>query len=153
MELKMTKTKKIIISTLLSIITVGGLFAYNAPDHHFGKFGGMSEKKAEFIINRISSKLDLTAVQKENLVALKDTIKQQKAKHQDTQHPRAIIANLLSEPTFDEVKALEIVEERLARAHSAAPTVIAALANFTNSLNDEQRSKIKAFASKMGKHK
>jgi len=66
----MTRTKKIVLGTLISIVTLGGLISYAAPGHHCGKFGGMNGDKAEFIVSRISSKLDLNDEQKLNLVSL-----------------------------------------------------------------------------------
>ena len=50
----MTRTKKIILGTLISIVTLGGLVSYAAPGHHFGTFGGMNAEKAEFIVSKIS---------------------------------------------------------------------------------------------------
>lgn len=148
----MTKTKKIIIGALISVVTLGGLISYASPSHHFGKFGGMSEKKAEFIINRISSKLDLNDIQKQNLVALKDTIKEQRELNQQND-PREELTKLLSTPVLDETKVLSLMENRMTQMHLAAPTVISAIANFTNSLSDEQRAEIKNFADKFAKHR
>ncbi len=147
----MTKTKKIVIGALLSVVTLGGIATYASPFKHFG--GGMSENKAEFIMNRISDKLDLTAVQKQNLVALKDTLIKQKEAHRAKGDPREAIMDLLSAPVLDETKVLAMVEERTTQMHLAAPTIVTAVANFTNSLSDEQRAEIKAFAGKMGKHR
>jgi len=142
----MTKTKKIVIGALISVVTLGGLISYASPGLH-GKFGGMTEKKAEFIINRISSKLDLNDVQKQNLVALKDTLKQQRDIHHKD-NPREAIMSLLSEPVLDETKVLAMMEARTTQMHLAAPTVISAIADFTNSLSNEQREEIKSFADK-----
>lgn len=148
----MTKTKKIIIGTLISVVTLGGLVTYAGSGNHWGKHGGMSEHKAEFIMSRISSKLDLTDVQKQNLVALKDTLQAQRKLHKPNS-PRAELMALLSEPVLDETKVLAMVEERANTLQQAAPTVVSAIANFTNSLNDKQRNEIKEFANKMGKHR
>lgn len=148
----MTKTKKIIIGTLLSVVTLGGLITYASPSKHFGRHGGMSDKKIEFMINRVSSKLDLDAAQKQNLIALKDTIKKQRELHKN-QNPKEELIKLLSVPVLDETKVLEMMETRTTQLHLAAPTVVTAIANFTNSLNDEQRAKIVKIANKFGKHR
>lgn len=149
----MTKVKKIVIGTLISIVTLGGLIACASPGHH-GKFGGMNADKAEFIVSRISSKLDLNEVQKQNLESLKDTIlEQKKLAKGDNNDPRETVKALLSQPVLDEAKVQSLVEERTTRVHLAAPKVISALANFTNSLNDEQRAEIIKMVDKFGKHR
>ena len=137
----MTKTKKIIVGTLISVVTLGGLITYASPGEFCGRSGGMSEKKIEFIIDRVSSKLDLDAVQKQNLIALKDTVKAQRALHKK-QNPREELAKLLSASVLDEAKVLTMLEARTTQLNLAAPSIVTAVANFTNSLNDEQRAKI-----------
>lgn len=154
----MTNVKKIIIGSLISVVTLGGLIAYASPGETFCQLGGTPEKKAEFFVNRISSKLDLDEVQKQHLIALKDTIiEQRKAHHQD--NPREALIKLLSEPELDEAKVLSMMEERATQIREAAPTVIAAIAKFSNSLNNEQREKIKGisenfsrFRGRFGRH-
>lgn len=145
----MIKTKKFIIGTLISVVTLGGVIAYASPGSHLGKFGGMHNNKAEFIIERISSKLELNDVQKQNLLALKSTLKEQRELHKPA-NPRAEIIALLSAPVLDETKVLAMVEERTNKMRIAAPKVVTALANFTNSLSDEQRAEIQEFANKIG---
>lgn len=147
----MTKAKKIIIGTLISIVTLGSLITYASPSNHFARFGAMNERKVTFIINRISSKLDLDASQKQNLIALKDTIKKQRTLHQQN-NPREELVKLLSVPVLDEVKVLAMMEERMTKLHLAAPSVVTAIANFTNSLNNKQRAEILKIANKF-KHR
>ena len=149
----MTKTKKIIVGTIISVVTLGGLISYAAPAEHFGKFGGMNEKRAEFIINRVSSKLDLSDVQKQNLIALKDVLKEQREVYRQKHNPREEIMSLLSTPVLDETKALTLLEERTAQLHIAAPSVVSAIANFTNSLNTAQKEQLKGFMDKIAKHR
>ncbi len=149
----MTKTKKIVIGALISVVTLGGLISYASPGEQCGgRFGGMNEQRAEFIVNRISSKLDLNDVQKQNLIALKNTLKEQRETHKQA-NPREALMELLSSPVLDETKALALMEERTTQMHLVEPTVISAIANFTNSLSNGQREEIKQFANKMGKHR
>ena len=148
----MTKAKKIIIGALLGVVTLGGLISYAAPGGHFCNMGGASEKKAEFIVNRISAKLDLNDLQKQNLVALKDAIQEQRKIHQQN-NPREELMALLSKPVLDETKVLAMLEERTTRFHLAAPSMINAIANFTNSLDQAQRDQIIKLADKFAKHR
>ncbi len=148
----MTKTKKFIVGTLISVVTLGGLITYASPGENFCKHGGMNEKKVEFIMNRISSKLDLNDVQKQNLIALKDVVKKQR-ELQKQANPREELMSLLSVPVLDETRVLTMIQERTKKLNEAAPSVVSAIANFTNSLSNEQREKIKTFAEKMAKHR
>ncbi len=148
----MTRTKKIIIGALLSVVTLGGLVSYAGSGGHHGKFGGMSAEKAERMVSRVSSKLDLNEEQKLNLVNLKDTILEQKQKHKG-ESPKDILKTLLAEPVLDESALLNIAEERTTAMNQAIPQVVTALATFTNSLSDEQRAKIVKFVDKFSKHR
>ncbi len=148
----MTTTKKVLLGALISIVTLGGLISYAAPGHHYGKFGGMNGEKAEFMVSRISSKLDLNDEQKLNLVSLKDTILEQKQKHKG-ESPRDILKTLMAEPVLDESALLNIAEERTIAMNQAIPQVVTALATFTNSLSNEQRAEIVKLAEKFGKHR
>ncbi len=152
MELEMTKTSKIVIGALISVVTLGGLVSYASPGSHFGKFGGMNEKKAAFIIERISSKLDLNDLQKQNLVALKDVLKAKRENHQQD-NQREELKNLLSAPVLDETKVLAMVEAKALKIQQVAPTIVSAIANFTNSLNAEQRSEMISMADNFKKHR
>ncbi len=145
----MTKTKKIVMGTLFSILTLGGLASYAASGE---RLSGMTEEKAEFIMNRVSSKLELTDVQKQSLVALKDTLLAQKEIYKKS-NPRKAILELLSEPVLDETKILALMNERTTQLHLAAPIMVSAIADFTNSLNAEQRTKIQDIASEFGEGK
>lgn len=148
----MTKAKKIVIGTLISVVTLGGLISYASPGEHFGKFGGMNEKRVEFIIERVSSKLDLNDIQKQNLIALKDTVKKQRDLNKQN-NPREELKALLSAPVLDETKVLTMLEARTTKMHLAAPTIVSAIADFTNSLNNEQRTEIMAMADKFKKRR
>lgn len=148
----MTKVKKIIAGTLISLVTLGGAMAYATDGAFFGKFGGMNGARADFMVNRVSSKLDLTAVQKQNLIALKDTIKTQRESYQKN-NSHSELLELLSTPVLDESKVLSMLEERTNIIRQAAPNVVTAIANFTNSLSDEQRANIQKMAKKFKEHR
>ena len=147
----MTRTKKIILGTFFSIVTLGGIVSYAAPGH-LGKHGGMTPEKAEYIVNKVSKKLDLNAEQKQNLDNLKDTILEQKSLHKK-ENPREALQALLAEPVLDEAAILTMVQERTTSMNQAAPQIVSSLAAFTNSLSDEQRANIVKFSQKFKKHR
>lgn len=148
----MTKTKKFIIGTLFSVVTLGGLVAVAGPGHH-GKFGGMNAEKAERIVERVSSKLELNELQKQNLVSLKDTMLELKAKNKPQMDRKAFIQSLLAKPVLDETAILAKIQERTNMMNQVSPQVVTALANFTNSLSDEQRAKMSKMTEKFGKRR
>ena len=148
----MTKTKKFIIGTLFSVVTLGGLVAVAGPGHH-GKFGGMNAEKAERIVERVSSKLELNDLQKQNLVSLKDTVLELKAKNKPQMDRKAFIQSLLAKPVLDETAILAKIQERTNMMNQVSPQVVTALANFTNSLSDEQRAKMSKMTKKFGKRR
>lgn len=150
LERNMTKTKKIIIGTIISAVTLGGVAAYASPDGCGGKHrGGMMHKGGDFIAKR----LNLDETQKQNLENLRKTMREQmEANHADTK-PREEISALLSEPTLDQTKLLALMEERATKMKASAPTVVAAIATFTNSLSNEQRADMQAMMKKFGERR
>lgn len=140
----MSKTKKIIIGSLIGITTFAGLATYVAAgDSSRDLFSGIHHKGSEFI----AKKLDLDEQQKQNLDSLKQTMQQL---HQDNS-PREAIKALLSAPKLDQEKLVALLEKRADNLKASAPTVASAIANFTDSLDDKQRAKIQAIMDKFGK--
>jgi len=148
----MTRTKKVIAGILFSVVTLGGLVAIAGPGHH-GKFGGMNAEKAEFIVSRISHKLDLNEVQEQHLDNLKDTMLNLKAERTEKRNPRELVKAMLADPVLDEATVLNLIQERTNRINQKAPQVVSALADFTNSLSDEQRAEIIETVEKISKHR
>jgi len=142
----MNKVKTIIIGTVVSLGIVAGL-ATTASAYRYG--GGMyNGGKSEFLANY----LNLNEVQKQNLENLQTTMTKERETHQEN-HPREKIMELLSEPKLDQEKALAILEERSTEIKKSAPKVIAAIAAFTDSLDDDQRAKLKEVMERFGKYR
>jgi len=139
----MSKTKKTIIGSLISIAGLTSYVAVGDSDNNRGLFSGMHHKGSEFI----AKKLDLDEQQKQNLDSLKQTMQQL---HQDNS-PREEIKALLSIPKLDQEKLVALLEKRADNLKASAPTVAGAIANFTDSLDDKQRAKIQAIMDKFGK--
>jgi Spy/CpxP family protein refolding chaperone len=140
----MSKTKKIIIGSLIGITTFAGLATYVAAgDSSQDLFSGMHHKGSEFI----AKKLDLDKQQKQNLDSLKQTMQQL---HQGNS-PREAIKALLSDPKLNQEKLVALLEKRADNLKASAPTVASAIAGFTDSLDDKQRAKIQEIMDKFGK--
>jgi Spy/CpxP family protein refolding chaperone len=131
-------------------ILVGGL---TACGHRHGFGAPMStEEAAEFrgkMIERVSSKLDLNADQKKRLTVLADKLHEQRlALVPAGKEPRADLQALVAGDKFDRTRAQTLVTEKTAAITSKSPEVIAAMADFYDSLNPAQQQKVREFMQK-----
>ena len=137
----MSKLKKIIIATVVGVITLGGLIACTGPGHYEN-----NAKRSEFIAKR----LDLNEDQKQKLDALMATIKTERQEYKG--HLKQEITTLLAESELNQKAAFVMLEQYTNKILESAPTVIASIAEFTNSLNDEQRAQVQKFMAKARSH-
>ncbi len=131
-------------------ILVGGL---TACGHRHGFGAPMStEEAAEFrgkMIERVSSKLDLNADQKKRLTVLADKLHEQRlALVPAGKEPRADLQALVAGDKFDRTRAQTLVTEKTAAITGKSPEVIAAMADFYDSLNPAQQQKVREFMQK-----
>ncbi len=135
-------------------ILVGGLAACSHRPHGFG--ANMSaEESAEFrgkMVERVSGKLDLNAEQKQRLTVLADKLHEQRtALRGPASDPRAEIKALVSGDKFDKTRAQALVAEKTTAIQNKSPEVIAALADFYDSLNPAQQQKVRDFMEHRGR--
>ena len=139
----MTKRKKIILASVLSVLTLGGFAVYASAGEHcgFGMQGFNPEKRAGFMVKRMTHKLDLNELQVTNLTAVQQIFsqhfKEKKAKKGSE------LLSLLDAPSLDQAQALHIMQNRGEERKAKAPEVVAAIARFTDSLSNEQRAELK----------
>ncbi|MEE9302433.1 MAG: Spy/CpxP family protein refolding chaperone [Thiotrichaceae bacterium] len=138
----MKKSSKILINTVLSlsIITFGGMLAY-ASSGGFGMGHFNPEKRSEMMVQRMTSKLDLNEAQVESLKAVQQKIAERRKQIKKKGGNDFLM--LLDAPELDQTQALALLEERSQLRQQHAPEMIAAIAEFTNSLSDEQRTTLK----------
>jgi len=134
-------------------ILVGGL---TACGHRHGYGAAMStEEAAQFrgkMVDRVASKLDLTADQKARLTVLGDKLHEQRVAMMGAgKDPRADLKALVAGDKFDKTRAQALVTEKTAAITSKSPEVIAALADFYDSLNPAQQQKVREFMEKRGR--
>ena len=134
----MKKRSKIIFGSVTAVILSTTLIACGVHRHHSDP-----AEKMDYIAEKIEDRLDLTPEQVTQLNVLKDEVlvivKEAKAKRADTHQE---IENLLSQPTLDQSRLLTLVQEKTEAVNTKAPTVIAALAGFYDSLNPEQQAEL-----------
>ena len=138
-------------------IAVGGLTACGHHRHDGAGWNQMnSEDQARFrerVIDRVASKLELNADQKARLGVLADKLREQRLTVMGQGgDPRAQVQALVAGEKFDRARAQALVAEKTAAVNGKSPEVIAALADFYDSLNPAQQAKVREFMQRRRGH-
>jgi Spy/CpxP family protein refolding chaperone len=139
--------KRTLIGAFGASILIGGL---SACGHHHGAGWQMSEadsvKMRERMLERAGKELALDDAQKQRLVVLADKLKEQRAALVgNTTDPRAELQALVAGPKFERERAQGFVTAKTDVLRSKSPEVIAAAADFFDSLKPEQQQKVRDF--------
>jgi len=142
----MKKSTKIIAVTVLALGVSSGVMAYGA--HSAWKTS--PEKKAEYVTEKMTENLELDAIQQEYLRALSGDLLEimQQVRSNRGEH-REMVQQLLSESTMDQVKVLQMVQQKTQMINDRAPQLIASFAGFLDSLDSEQKKELREH---MGEH-
>ncbi len=129
-------------------VLLGGIAAFADRDHHGHRWQQMSESDAaEFkarVIEKAARKLELDAAQQSRLGVLVDRLREQRnALVGDTPDPRAALKALVAGSTFDRARAEALVVAKTDALRSKAPEVIAAAADFFDSLRPDQQQELR----------
>ncbi len=126
--------KKIHIVSLLAILAVTLTVA--------GCYRPSAEERADKIVSRIASKLDLNDTQKAKLNAIKDEFMAKAPAWRKTREETftELIA-LMKEPTIDQAKLNTLVEKNKGQADELVGFIFAKFAEFHDMLTPEQRAK------------
>ena len=129
-------------------IAVGGLTACS-HGHDGSRWQPGAEEQGGFrdrMIERVASKLDLNAEQKNKLGVLADKLREQRqALMAQGVDPRAQVQQLVAGEKFDRARAQALVSEKTAAVNGRSPEVIAVLGDFYDSLNPAQQAKVREF--------
>ena len=140
--------KRSLIGLFGASIVVGGLTAC-ANRHHGYSMAASEEDSAKFktrMVERVGKALELNEQQKQRLAALGDRMREQRlALIGNTTDPRAEVRALVAGAQFDKARAQAIVEEKTTALRAKSPQVIAAAADFFDSLNPAQQQKVRDF--------
>ena len=154
-----TWIKNTLIAALGASLAVGGMAFASSRGMGMGcgwHGGQMSEADAtkwrEKIIDRASSELSLDATQRQNLVALADTMHAQRQAMMGGGSMREQMQALIAGERFDATRAQTLVLEKTEAVRNASPAVIAAVSTFYDSLRPEQQQKLRDFATRGGHH-
>ena len=147
--------KRTLFGLFSASILVGGLTA--CASRHQGEGGAsmsaeQSAQRREKMLERVASKLDLNADQKVRLATLADKLHAQRtALMGQGNDPRADVKALVAGDKFDAVRAQALFNEKMAVVQARSPEVIAAMADFYNSLNPAQQQKVRDFMERRGR--
>ena len=142
--------KRTLIGVFGASILLGGL---SACGHHYrGGWHGSeadSMKMREHMLERVGKELALDDAQKQRLVVLADKLKEQRAALVgNSADPRAEMQALVAGPRFERGRAQDLVTAKTDALRSKSPEVIAAAADFFDSLKPEQQQKVREFLAK-----
>ena len=139
--------KRFIKKTLLGLVggalVIGSLGACSHRGH-----GGWSEASPESqtrMVEKIGSRLDLDAAQKQKLSVLADKLQAQRQALRGAQAPRAAMQGLFAGNKLDQAGANKLIAEKTAALQAGSPEVIAAAADFFDNLRPEQQQKVRDF--------
>jgi len=149
-----TWIKRSLFTLLGTSVLVGGLVACGHRHHEFGASLSAEQytQKRDKMVDKVAGRLDLTAEQKKHLQTLGDTLYAQRtALIGQTKVPRAEMKALVASDKFDAARAQALITEKTTALQSRSPEVIAALAEFYNSLNPAQQQKVRDFMDGRGR--
>jgi len=145
----MKLSTRIITAVLLVASSSGVVYAFSKH----GDWGMTPAEKAEFVSERVTSKLDLDSEQQQkfndlaNLVV--DIMQEARASRQQQ---LSEISQLLQESSFNQAQALELIQQKTQLVNEKAPLVIGSLAVFVDSLNAEQKQELQEFMQRHHRH-
>ena len=145
----MKLSTRIITAVLLIAGSSGAVYAFGKHNH----WGMSPEEKIEFVTERVTRKLDLNGEQQQNFAQLAATVAQimQEARITKAQNMNEI-GTLLQESSFNQARALELVQQKTSMINEKAPLVVTSLAVFLDSLSVEQKQQVQEFLQHRHKH-
>ena len=140
---------RIIAAVLLVAGSSGAVYAFSKHSD----WGMTTEEKVEFISERVTRKLDLDNIQREKFTDLAElvAVTLQEVKPSREQ-PFAELNSLLQEPSFNQARALEMIQQKAQVMNERAPQVISSLAGFLDSLSVEQKQQLQEFMQHRHEH-
>jgi periplasmic protein CpxP/Spy len=133
-------------------IALGSLTACGSRGDHAR--GWSDERITEMrgkAVERIGSKLDLNAEQKQKLGVLADEmIASRKAFRGGAADPRADLLALVAGEKFDRSKAQALMDQKMQVMQGSGPKLLSAFGDFYDSLNPEQQKQVRERMEKRG---
>jgi periplasmic protein CpxP/Spy len=96
-------------------------------------------------VERVAAKLELDANQKAKLGVLVDRLHEQRLALRGATDPHKELASLIADNTFDRWHAQDLINAKLAAVRDKSPQVVAAMAEFYDSLKPAQQKTVRDF--------
>ena len=132
-------------------LVAGSLTGCAGQRHGWG--GDPSEFRAR-MVERVGSKLELDANQKQKLTVLAEKLQAQREAMRGaggSGDPRSQFKALFAGNKLDQAGATRLVEEKTAAVRNGSPEIIAAAADFYDNLNAAQQQKVRDFMDRGGR--
>ena len=137
--------KRSLIALTSVTVVLGGLTACGSRGDHAR--GWSDERVTEMrgkAVEKISSKLELNAGQKAKLGVLADEmVASRKAMRGESGDFRSDLQALVAADKFDRTKAQQLLDQKTQALQGSGPKVLAAFADFYDSLNPEQQKQVR----------
>lgn len=132
------KTKTTVLLTILGVFAIVGTgFAYGGKHY-------TSEKHMNRMVERVAKKLSLDDSQKDKLsIAKEAALSLRQSMHNDRETLQNDILSLVSGDTFDQELVLKHINAKTEAVRDNSPMLVAAVADFYNSLNAEQQAQVR----------
>lgn len=156
-----TWIKRTLVGLAAAGVLFGGLAVYaHSQARHFGPhFGWRAVSEAEAaelkarMIERVGSRLELDDGQKARLGVLADRLREgRNAMVASSGAPRDEMQALIAGASFDRSRAQSLLSAQLGTLAAQSPALIAAMADFYDSLRPEQQAKVREFLGHRGGH-
>ena len=136
----MKLSTRIVTAALLIAGSSGVVYAFGKH----GDWGMTPQEKAEFVTDRVTGKLN--DEQRRNFSSLAELVAGIVAEARaDRRAQMEEISGLLEEPSFNQARALQLVQQKTGLINEKAPLVISSLAVFLDSLSAEQKDRLQEF--------
>jgi len=130
----------------MTYLAGGVLLASAATGCHRGMHCGTAEERGEWVVQKVSSELELDDTQQARLAEVKDQfLDARRLMKVNREQHRAEVLTMLSQPTFDRDKANAMVGQQIETVNTRAPVVIDAIGNFWESLDADQQTQLREF--------
>ncbi|MFN4352084.1 MAG: Spy/CpxP family protein refolding chaperone [Hylemonella sp.] len=137
--------KRSLIALTSATVVFGGLTACSSRGDHAR--GWSDERVTEMrgkAVEKISDKLELNAGQKAKLEALADEmVASRKVMRGESGDVRTDLQALIAGDKFDRSKAQQMLDQKTQALQGSGPKVLAAFADFYDSLNPEQQKQVR----------
>ena len=135
--------KRSLATGLGATLVIGSLSACSGTRHGVNMSESDLATRQTRMIDYAGKKLDLSDMQKQRLTVLGDKLREQRTALVGKTEVRTELQSLVAGTTMDRVKAQALVEEKTGALRSKSPEVIAAAADFYDSLNPAQQQQVR----------